>query len=360
MYNITTTIKQGGIETYCWEVSRELKQLGYSIEIVSGKGDFIKYDDIRLQQFHYIKRENIFNLGNRFKKWGERVSFFINAYKYIKQQSYDVFIIHKPLDFFTCFVVKRINPSIKTVFISGGEDFYGFDKFFSKFIDIMVSVSNDNKKKIENRYRREVNVIPNGVDINKFQPNVEFRQSMRKFFNIENNKILISVGRVVGLKGFQLVVEALDKLDQEYVYVLIGDGEFLVTLKELAKEKGVENRVLFLGNINNKELPQYLNMGDVYIQPTIGNEAFGITIIEAMACGLPVVASKNGGILDIIKDKQNGLLFDINDTIQMIDKIHLIDLHRRKIIRYNTELIMKYFTWKIITKKLVSKLNEVT
>jgi len=348
MYNITTTIKTGGIETFYWEVSKELLNRGYEVELIAGKGEYIKYKNIPLKMFNFTPREKVLDLGNRFKKWGERVSFLRNSYNYLKTQNYDVFLIHKPLDFFTCYFMKKLNPNIKTVFISGGEDFYGFDKFFSRYIDYMFSVSNANKKIIENRYNREVKLLHNGVDINLFKQDKKIREEMRKKFNLENKKVLISIGRVVGWKGHRLVIEILPELE-DFVYVIIGKGENLENLKKLSKEMGVEDRVLFLGEIDNKELYKYINMADLFVQPSIGHEAFGITLIEALSCGVPVIASDNGGMVDIIKNGENGFLFEINNKQDLKEKI----LKSMK-MKFNTrEFVKNNFTWEISVNKLL-------
>jgi len=356
LYNVTTTLKLGGIETFYWEIAKELQNRNVKVEIISGKGNYIKYKDIPLKMFPFTPREKIIDLGNRFKKWGERISFFINAYSYLKNQKYDFFLIHKPLDFFTAYFIKKTNPNIKTIFVSGGEDFYGFDKFFAKYIDYMFAVSKDNAQKIEKRYNRKVKILPNGVDINVFKPNEYYRNLIRKKFNLENKKVLISVGRIVGWKGYQLVIKALKEL-KDFHYVLIGNGEYLEELKKLSKQLNVENRVLFLGAIENKELWKYLNIGDVFIQPSIGHEAFGITIIEAMACNLPVVASKNGGIKDIIKEEGNGYMFEINNIQEMIEKI--LHTYENKNNLFPREFVKANFTWNITVSKLLKEIiNE--
>lgn len=356
MYNITTSIKIGGLETYYWESSRELLRQGHAVELIAGEGSFVKYPDMRLKMFGFVPRQKIFNLGNRFKKFAERVSFFINAYGYLKKQQYDVFLISKPMDFFACFFMKRINPAIKTVFVSGGEDFYGFDRYFARYVDFMVAVSNDNATRLTKRYNREVSVVPNGVDVDKFVADENIGQNERIRLGLENKKLLMSVGRVVGLKGFQLVIEALKEL-RDFHYVLIGDGEYMGALKELAAQNGVEDRVLFLGTIDNSELPKYLNMCDVYVQPTIGNEAFGITIIEAMACGLPVVASKNGGIVDIIENGRNGYLFAIKDVNAMAVCLQEAYANKESIGAVAKEHVWQNFTWRASVDKLLAVLR---
>lgn len=357
MYNVTIAIKIGGIESYYWEVSKELDELGYDVEMISGVGDSIRYKELKIKHFKFTPREKILDLGNRFRKLGERVSFFFNAKKYLDTKQYDIFLIRKPLDFFTCYFMKKKHKGIKTVFISGGEDFYGFDQFFAKYVDYMFCVSQDNAKKIERRYSTKVKVIPNGVDTKKFKPIQSKRDELRKKYDIMDKKVLISVGRVVGWKGFQLVIESLLHLE-EFYYVLIGDGDYLQELKELAKKLGVEKRVLFLGAIQNKELPNYLNLADIFIQPSIGHEAFGITIVEAMACGLPVVASRNGGIVDIVVDGKVGYLFEIGNIEQMSSLVKESYSNKTELSLNALQHVKSNFTWKSSVKKLLTELNS--
>ncbi len=353
MYNVTTTMKSGGIETFYWEVSKELKNRSIEVDIVSATDNYIKYPDLEIHQFDYTSRNKILDFGNRFKKWGERISFFKNAYPYLKTQKYDYILLHKPMDFFVAYFMKRINPKIKTIFVSGGEDFYGFDKFFVKYVDFIFAVSQSNTQLIKKRYNKKVWILHNGVDINIFKKDINARNDLRKKYNLEDKKVLISVGRIVPLKGYQLVIKALRDLSDLH-YILIGRGEYLEKLKKLAKEYKVESRVLFLGEINNNSLNKYLSMADLFVQPTIGNEAFGITIIEAMACELNVVASRNGGIVDIIKNDSNGYLFEINDVKQMKEKIKLAlksDINPRG-------YVMENFTWKRTVDRLLYKIKK--
>jgi glycosyltransferase involved in cell wall biosynthesis len=354
---VTVTTKIGGIETYYWEVSKVLKELEHDVEIVCGDGKDIKYIDLRIKQFPFTSRDKILDLGNRFRKWMERVSFFINSRSYLKCNKYDVFLIHKPFDFFVCYFMKKYNKNTKTIFISGGEDFYGFDRFFSKYIDYMFAVSKDNASKIKNRYKREVIVIPNGVDTNKFKVDIDARNGLRSKYNLVDEKVLISVGRIVGWKGFQLVIEALKEL-KDFKYILIGEGEYLVKLKELAKKFKVEDRVIFIGGIDNKELSKYLNIADVFIQPSIGHEAFGITIIEAMSCGLPVVASKNGGIVDIVEDDKVGYLFEIKNVKDLIQKVNKCYENREVLGKLAIKHVNNNFTWKSSVNKLLTNIGE--
>ena len=131
-----------------------------------------------------------------------------------------------------------------------------------------------------------------------------------------------SVGRVVGWKGFGMMVKNIDKI-KNAKFMLVGDGENLQSLKELAAKLNLNQKVIFVGAIGHDELNEYYNACDVYLQPSIGHEAFGITVIEALAANKPCVVSINGGMKEIIKDGVNGYKFKISDESDMIEKINL-------------------------------------
>jgi len=355
-YNVTTANKIGGIETYCWEMARVLNTLGHQVEIISGKGNLIKYPNLSIKLFSFKPRESFPDLGRRFRKLMERLSFLKNAKDYLKRNHFDAFLVFKPFDFVATKFIKRWHPNCLTIFISGGEDFWWFDRWFAKSVDLFVSVSQSNAQIIKSRYKKEVKVIPNGVDTNLFRPKPELRKKMRKLIGIEDKKVILSVGRVVGWKGYQLVIKALKVLPEDWCYILVGEGEYLEKLKGLAKELEVEKRVFFLGAKKNEELPKYYAVGDVFVQPSIGHEAFGITIIEAMACGLPVVGSKSGGIKELIKNGYNGYLFEIGSVKDLVQKVNKALEDKETFGTNGRKFVLENFSWEVIAKRFLKEL----
>ena len=326
LYNVTTALKIGGVETFYYSVAKELVQ-DHKVTICTGQGKFVpaflKENNIDLKMFNFCPREKVLKLGNRFRKFIERVSFYFNARKFLKSQKFDVLVIHKPFDFFVAYLLKKHDKNLKTIFVSGGEDFYFFDRFFVKFIDKIISVSDANADILRKRYDREIKVVYNGVDKAKFYPNQNLKEQTREKLNVKNNEILIaSVGRIVGWKGFDMMIKNINKIENAK-FMLVGDGENLQNLKKLAAELNVSQKVIFIGAIRHDELNQYYNACDVYLQPSVGHEAFGITVIEALSANKPCVVSINGGMKEIIKDGVNGYKFKISDESDMIEKINL-------------------------------------
>ncbi len=344
LYNVTTCVKIGGVETSYVAIARELAKAGHEVVICSGKGDFaptIDNSNLKLATFDFTPRERIFDLGNGFRKFGERVSFWLNARGFLEHEKFDAVVIQKPYDFFVVWAMKKQNPNLKAIFISGGEDFYFFDKYFVRYIDKIISVSNENAEILRARYGREVIVVPNGVDKEAFAPNAADRVKIRAKFGVSENETLFgSAGRVVGWKGFDLAIKAMKEFP-ECKYLLCGDGEALAGLKTLAAELGVEERVIFAGMVAHDELAAHMNAMDIYIQPSKGHEAFGITVIEALACDKPCVTSDNGGMRGIIENGVNGFKFENANAEDLVAKLRLA-LENRSNLKPRESIKSKY------------------
>jgi glycosyltransferase involved in cell wall biosynthesis len=156
-----------------------------------------------------------------------------------------------------------------------------------------------------------VTVIHNGVDTGHFSP----QQWQGEFAGVPATaRVIVSVGRLVGWKGLHTIVDALAGLPADVHFLAIGEGTERDALEQRAADCGIATRVHFAGRIPHAELPRWLVRGDVFVQPSIGEEAFGISVVEAMACGLPVLAADNGGMREIVAPGVTGRLLPPGDV----------------------------------------------
>ncbi len=147
--------------------------------------------------------------------------------------------------------------------------------------------------------------VPFGVDENKFYPHQ----------NKNNQKIkLLFVG---GLdfahyfKGLHLLLNALSQIDTRYVeFVVVGDGNLRGMYEKMTKHLGLNETVTFLGNVADVDLPKVYREADIFVFPSVdASEAFGLVVLEAMASGLPIIASDLPGVRTLVRDGETGFLF---------------------------------------------------
>jgi phosphatidylinositol alpha-1,6-mannosyltransferase len=162
-----------------------------------------------------------------------------------------------------------------------------------------------------------VHVITNGVDPGRLSPG-ERCAAVLDEHRLTGKRILLTVGRLVKRKGHDTVIRALPNIADrvnEVAYVIVGDGPEKQSLKHLARECGVEHRVVFATGVNNEDLIRYYRSCHAFIMPNRtledgDTEGFGLVFLEAGACGKPVVAGRSGGVPDAVTDGDNGLLVD--------------------------------------------------
>ena len=361
LYNVTTTIKHGGIESFCLGLAKNLIKLGYEVTVCGGIPINVKLsDNIKFLTFPFIPREKFPDFGSRFRKFMERVSFAVRALPELFKENYDFFCIFKPYDLPIALLMKKIKDC-KTIFFSGGTEFFAGYKYFVKKLDYFFSCSNFNASQIEKYCGIKPIVLPNGIDIETFKP-LEPELELKNHLGITDEKVIISVCRLVGWKGLQYSIKAVNKLIIEgykLKYLIIGDGEYRKNLENLVNELKINDNIIFLGSKNNFELPKYYSISDIAIFPSIANETFGISIAEAMACGVPVISTTVGGIPEVVGDV--GFLVPPCDEDAIKDKIKFLindsEIKREMGIK-GRERILKNFSWDIVTKKFQEFLNE--
>ena len=157
----------------------------------------------------------------------------------------------------------------------------------------------------------KINLVPCGVDLDVFRPLDQ--KTVRSSLGLNGEKILLYVGRVEPIKGLDLLVETAAQMDSEKgVRMMVvgadvnGDRE-MDRVKQLAKERDLEDKIEFVGQVDHRDLPLYYNAADVCVVPSY-YESFGLVALESMACGTPVVATRVGGLSTIIHHGRTGYL----------------------------------------------------
>ncbi len=186
-------------------------------------------------------------------------------------------------------------------------------------IDAAVAVSRAAGRFVAPVVPGGVEIVPNGVDVERFaQPGAPAA-------GLPDGRILLWVGRLDPQKGFPIMVRAFGRLATEYPdlsLVVAGDGRDRHATDMLTED--ARRRVLMLGSVPNVELPAYLAAADVFASPATGHESFGIVLVEALAAGVPVVATDIPGYREVIRDGVDGLLVPPSDAAALASAIRRV------------------------------------
>lgn len=220
-------------------------------------------------------------------------------------------------------------------------------------------------------YKGEIEVVPNGVDIEHFTRKYseeELKELKAKLGKKPDDKYLVTASRLAKKNAIDDVIRSLPRLSENIKFLVLGTGPDFNMLKKLAKQLGVEKRVIFLGHVDHKEMPKYLKISDIFIRPSL-SEGMGNSFIEAMAAGIPVIATQEGGIVDFLFDpkmnpdkKPTGRAVNRRDPkgIAAAVKFFLEDQTKTKEIIANAkELAIKNYDWGIIAEKMDKIFNKL-
>jgi D-inositol-3-phosphate glycosyltransferase len=180
--------------------------------------------------------------------------------------------------------------------------------------DGIICATEHEKSMLVHFYNAEpdkISVVPLGVDVERFRP--LDKEAARRELGFEDEKIVLFVGRIEPLKGVDILINAAAMLesDVECSVLIVGGDESskarVDELQHLASGLGIGHRVAFVGAVDHDKLPLFYNAADVCVVPS-HYESFGLVAVEAMACGVPVVASRVGGLTGTVKDGETGYL----------------------------------------------------
>jgi glycosyltransferase involved in cell wall biosynthesis len=224
----------------------------------------------------------------------------------------------------------------------------------------MITVNSDYMKRrlesIAPDCSAKIRVIPMGIDPEKFKA-TEFIDIKKKY---QTEHLVLSVGRLIDWKGTIHLINAMPAVLRQFpdtVLLIIGAGPEKETLVNRTHEISLENRIHFLGVVDNEDLPSYYHAADVFVLPSINKsgktEALGVVLLEAMASGCPVIGSNVGGIPDIIVDGETGFLVPEQRSDVLAERIvqMLSDDNVRERFRQNGLMrVREKFSWEKISE----------
>jgi glycosyltransferase involved in cell wall biosynthesis len=183
-----------------------------------------------------------------------------------------------------------------------------------KEADKIITVSNATKDYVLSLGAKpeKVTVLHNGVDLARFRPLAGKREEMRRKLGISQNSIVVlTVRRLVYKNGIDTLIESANiavKKNPKIVFLVVGKGPDLNNVQMRIEQLGIENNFRFTGFVKDEDLPFYYNAADFFALPSKSGEGLPLVALEAMACGLPVIATDVGGISEILMEDYGKLV----------------------------------------------------
>lgn len=355
LYNLTTTTKFGGVESFVWDLSRELAGRGHDVTIIGGVGPRREHaPHVRVLTFPFVSRDLIQKLPPLRRAYAEaklleRLSMAVPALPALVRGGYDIIHIQKPYDIGPALVARRLGGA-RVVLGCHGEDFYRGDTLLARHVDAAVSCSRFNARTVAARYGFEPQVVFNGIDTALFQPvapDAELRQ------RYGNQPLLLYVGRLMPWKGVDVAIRALVAIP-DAVLLIAGAGQERANLERLVAELGLHDRVDFLGPLDRAALPRLYSSVDLLLATSFASETFGIGPVEAQACGLPVVASRWGGFPEVVDDGRTGVIVPPRDVDALARAVNdlLHDEGRRAAMAAAAPAWAAQFAWPAVVDRI--------
>jgi len=372
--------KGGGIAEWALGIARELPKLGHTTSV---------YVTHRKDRDLDIHKEEQFECRPMYgRNWHEFHRFYAGYYmwKILKENPETIFIVTtwgmaKAFNF-----LKKRYPKSKMIVVAHGLEITRLKslrelKTMTKVVsssDLVLSVSKFTRDEIINRLDRidtnHVKFLPNGVDTNRFFPSGVDDAFLHKYSIPVGSDIILTLARIIKRKAHDDVIKAMPDILTEFPkahYVIAGPHRkkdpYLHYLKQLTKELSVENHVTFIDFIPEEDLKKIYSVSKVYVMAsrtlheTGDSEGFGITFLEANACGCPVIGSYEGGIPDAVENEINGLLVPSdspNDISKSIKKLFSNEDYRKNIAKMGMARVSEKFTWEKLTIQMLDMINS--
>lgn len=334
---IITLLSWGGADKYVYDLATGVKNSGHDVSVAGGEvslGDLA--DKLKTQTINVLPLKNLVREINPIKDLlciGE-IKRLIEMEKpdVVHLNSSKAGVIgsiaaklskHKTKIIYTCHgwvFNESLNPLIRIIYL-------GLEKFTGSFKDKIICISEpDRRSAIKYRITKSEKLVTiyNGIDLNLMS--FLEKDCARQELGLPADRIIIgNIANFFKTKGLEFLIEAADMLinkqRQDIIFAIIGDGELRPQLEEQIKNKNLSSSFLLLGK--KQSAAKYLKAFDVYVSSSV-KEGVPYSILEAMAAGLPIIATAVGGVPEVIKNEANGLLIDAENPLAISKKINLL------------------------------------
>ena len=354
----------GGVTEHVHHTAEELRRRGHDVRIITSRFRSNANDPEWIERVGYnvlipFNRAFVdFTVGLRLKHYLREL---------FARHEFDVVHTHCPLapSLPILAIQSATCPQVGTFHSTGGVGFLqdAFKGFLGRVVeklDARIAVSKTAADTARDLFPGDYRIIPNGVDIDRFHPDVAPFAEWREPGRVN----ILFVGRLDPRKGVDLLIEAMPEVvartSGRARLLVIGDS-YLRPRFEASVPAGAKDHVRFLGHVPKEDLARWYRTGDLFVSPASGNESFGIVLLEAMASGCPVVASDIPGYRSVVQPEINGVVFPPRDTAALAETLVRLagDPERRHQLAQRGRARAVEFAWPRVTDQIEAVYRDV-
>lgn len=333
--HIITRLDKGGSADNTLLSVLGLNKEVFKVDLLSGKTNFPSPKLIQLKEQNLIQYKEIGQLARAIHPFKD-ISALSQLYQYIKKGRYDIVHTHSSKAGLLGRLAARMAGVKHIIHTPHGHIFYGYygrclsfmfiilERWAARFTEKIITLTNAGKEE-HVQYKiapaHKFITIHSGLELGSLQPS-DTKNDVAKEFNIDkSDKLIGTVARLVPIKGHEFLLKAAPLVLQHYpntTFLLIGDGPLRKKLENLAQQLNFFDKIVFSGM--REDIPRLLNAIDIFVLPSL-NEGMGRVLIEAMVLAKPIVATRVGGVPDVVEDGSSGLLVPPADPDALADAI---------------------------------------
>ena len=285
---------------------------------------------------------------------------------HLRDEAFDVVHVHEPFMPFLSWMVVLGSPTVTV------GTFHAFNerarrlliwkpllRYTARRLDGRIAVSNAAREYVSRHYPGEYEIIPNGVDVDHFSA------ARPRLPELDDGRLnILFVGRAEKRKGLRHLLGAYSRLKWEFPdlrLIVVGPGNPDADASRVMAERGIDD-VVFIGRVSDDELPGYHRSADIFCSPAICRESFGLVLLEAMAAGLPVVATNIAGHAGVVTHGEQGLLVPPCDEQALIDAIRTLinDAALRRRLGSTGRQMVEDYRWERVAERVLDYYRSVS
>jgi len=363
----------GGVERHAFEISKALTNRGHLVTVLTTRSSLHR-------KYHEIDEIEVVRVPYGIPLYSSSIPFRI--FGYLNPHEYDLIHAHTPnptIADLACLKDRGKVPFILTYhndITKGGHIgkiiSYVYNNTLGNFLlknsDLIITTTRSYAEKSVNlkRFKHKIKVIPNGVNLNRFNKNIH-KEKIKMYYNIPvQSRVIFFVGVLEEYKGIEYLTKAFKKVlsyEKTSYLIIVGSGTLLKHLKEMTLKLGISDNVIFAGYVKDSDLPYYYSASDIFVLPSISEkEGFGIVQLEAMACGKPVICTNIPGVKEVDEQEVASIHVPPKDSEALANAIiKLLEDEKlaRKMGENGRKLVEKKYTWEKIAEETEKVYHEV-